>query len=83
MHVPGNKATAFCEFKRKYDLRLEDRRYQMLYLAHTAGRLIHDAIGHGNPRLITIARNRLESLALTIPPHGPSPNQFDLFGLYI
>lgn len=78
IHVTGNKATGFfLEFKRNYDYHLEDRKYQTLHLADVVSHLVHDAIGDGKPSLDTIARDRLESLAITVPPPGPSPNPFD------
>lgn len=48
MHITWNKDTAFSEFKRNYDLRLEDRKYQTLHLADATGHLIYDASGDGN-----------------------------------
>lgn len=76
--VTGNTATGFfLEFKRNYDLRLEDRKYEILHLADVPGHLVHDVTGDGKPGLDTIARDRLESLAITVPLPGPSARPFD------
>lgn len=50
IHVTGNTATGFfLEFKRNYDFRIEDRKYQTLHLADVPSHLVHDAIGDGKP----------------------------------
>jgi hypothetical protein len=48
-----------------------------LHLADIPGQTVYDAIGDGKLGLDTIARNRLESLAITVLPPGPSANPFD------
>lgn len=78
VHVTGTTATGFfLEFKRNYDFRLEDRKYQTINLAQVGDYLISDAVGNGQPTQDTIARDRLESTATTVPPPGRSPKPFD------
>lgn len=78
IHVTGTTATGFfLEFKRNYDFRLEERKYQLIRLAEVNDRLISDTVGNGELAHDTIARDRLESIATVVPPPGRSPNPFD------
>jgi hypothetical protein len=78
IHVTRTTATGFfLEFKRNYDFRLEDRKYETIHLAQVNSRLISDTVGNGQSEQDTIARDILESTATIVPPPGRSPKPFD------
>jgi hypothetical protein len=78
IHVTGNPATGFfLEFKRNYDFSLTQRTFQRFLLGTVKDRYVTDTVGDGTSSQDTIARDRLESAATTVPPPGRSPNPFD------
>ncbi|KAF2815587.1 uncharacterized protein BDZ99DRAFT_484552 [Mytilinidion resinicola] len=77
LHVSGSPATGFfLEFKRNYDFRSTNRRYQVLPLAQVHDQYVVDTPGD---TLITetTARDRVESTATVVPPPGRAANPFD------
>ncbi|KAH1992969.1 hypothetical protein KXV97_001847 [Aspergillus fumigatus] len=78
IHVTGTTATGFfLEFKRNYDFNLTQRKHQLILLAQVNAQYITDTVGTGQQSADTIARDRLESVATTVPPPGRSANPFD------
>ncbi|EDP53261.1 hypothetical protein KXX16_005474 [Aspergillus fumigatus] len=78
IHVTGTTATGFfLEFKRNYDFNLTQRKHQLIPLAQVNAQYITDTVGTGQQSADTIARDRLESVATTVPPPGRSANPFD------
>ncbi|KAG2412376.1 hypothetical protein HFD88_009933 [Aspergillus terreus] len=79
IHVTGNPATGFfLQFKRNYDLATSEYSlYNLIPLSRVDDRYIKDTVGSGQPAEDTIARDRLESVATTVPPPGRSANPFD------
>ncbi|EAU34949.1 predicted protein [Aspergillus terreus NIH2624] len=79
IHVTGNPATGFfLQFKRNYDLATSEYSlYNLIPSSRVDDRYIKDTVGNGQPAEDTIARDRLESVATTVPPPGRSANSFD------
>lgn len=76
IHVTGNVATGFfLQFKRNYNFAETRRNYEIIPLATVEDQCIKDTPGAFVED--TIARDRLESVATTVTPPGPSPKPFD------
>ncbi|RAL03135.1 uncharacterized protein BO80DRAFT_442820 [Aspergillus ibericus CBS 121593] len=62
---------------RNYDFLSETRIYHILPLAQVSEQYVRDTVGNGRESIDTIARDRMESVAVVVPAPGRSLNPFD------
>jgi hypothetical protein len=76
IHVTGNPAVGFfLQFKRNYNISLDDRKYQLLELGMVDEKVVRDDKG-GEEVVDTIARDRIEGVALGVEVPGKSSRLF-------
>ncbi|KAF2690335.1 hypothetical protein K458DRAFT_413135 [Lentithecium fluviatile CBS 122367] len=78
INVTGNPATGFyLQFKRNYDFDFTKTKHQIIELGQIHDQYVTDLDPALPSTVDTTARDRLESVATTVPPPPKSANPFD------